>query len=74
MSPQEVKTFVDVDGRHSMAFVATVKENGQEKGIGVSCYAPNSKEDVREISVTVADKWQHKGIGTLLTKQLIAFA
>ena len=40
----------------------------------MSRYAPNSHHDVREIAVTVADEWQHKGIGTLLMKQLIESA
>jgi N-acetylglutamate synthase-like GNAT family acetyltransferase len=57
-----------------MAFVATVSENGAETEIGVSRYAPNANEDVREMAVTVADDWQHRGIGTMLTEKLIEFA
>lgn len=74
LSPSEVSHLCDVDGRHSMAFVATIRRDGRETEIGVSRYAPNSKSDVREIAVTVADEWQHKGLGTLLMKQLIQSA
>ncbi len=74
LSPTEVSRLCDVDGRHSMAFVATIRRDGRETEIGVSRYAPNSRSDVREIAVTVADEWQHKGLGTMLMKQLIQSA
>jgi GNAT superfamily N-acetyltransferase len=74
LSAVEVRQLCDVDGKHSMAFVATVHRDGGEREIGVSRYAPNSRADVREIAVTVADEWQHRGLGTLLMKQLIQSA
>ncbi len=74
LTPKMLKSFCDVDYHHSMAFVATVSQNGEETEIGVSRYAPNANEDVREMAVTVADDWQHQGIGMLLTEKLIAFA
>lgn len=74
LSPQVLKEFCDVDGYHSMAFIATVLENGKETTIGVSRYAPNNSEDVREIAVTVADDWQDRGIGTQLLNKLIEHA
>lgn len=74
LTPKMLKSFCDVDYYHSMAFVATVSQNGEEIEVGVSRYAPNTKDDVREMAVTVADDWQHLGIGTLLTKKLIEFA
>ncbi len=70
----QVARLCDVDGKHSMAFVATIRRDGQEVEIGVSRYAPNSRSDVREIAVTVADEWQHKGLGTKLMGQLIQSA
>ena len=74
LSIGEVSRLCDVDGRHSMAFVATIRDDGRETEIGVSRYAPNSSSDVREIAVTVADDWQRKGLGTALMKQLIQSA
>lgn len=74
LTPKMLKSFCDVDYHHSMAFVATVSQDGVETEIGVSRYAPNANEDVREMAVTVADEWQHQGIGTMLIKRLIEFA
>jgi GNAT superfamily N-acetyltransferase len=74
LSTQMLKSFCDVDGHYSMAFVATVVENGEETQIGVSRYAPNANKDFREMAVTVADDWQHQGIGVLLTDKLVEFA
>jgi GNAT superfamily N-acetyltransferase len=59
---------------NSMAFVATVRRDGRDLEIGVSRYAPNSRSDVREIAVTVADDWQDKGLGAALMRQLIQTA
>ena len=74
LTPEMLKSFCDVDHYHSMAFVATVSQDGEEIVIGVSRYAPNTGEDVREMAVTVAHDWQHHRIGTLLTEKLIEFA
>ena len=71
---EELTQLCDVDVKHSMAFVATVRKDGQEVEIGVSRYAPNSHLDVREVAVTVADEWQHKGLGASLMNQLIQTA
>jgi GNAT superfamily N-acetyltransferase len=74
LPPHELARLCDVDVKHSMAFVATVRRDGREAEIGVSRYAPNSKFDVREIAITVADEWQHKGLGASLMNQLIRTA
>ena len=71
---QEFAHFCDVDMKHSMAFVATVRQDGREVEIGVSRYARNSHRDVREIAVTIADGWQHKGLGASLMNALIQTA
>jgi GNAT superfamily N-acetyltransferase len=74
LSPVELKRLCDVDGRHSMAFVATVHDGGREREVGVSRYAEGSTPGVREMAVTVADSWQNKGLGRLLAHQLIDHA
>ena len=66
LPPEELTRLCDVDGKHSMAFVATVVRNGREMEIGVSRYSPNSRSEVREMAVTVVDEWQHHGLGVTL--------
>jgi GNAT superfamily N-acetyltransferase len=70
----EIERLCNVDGRYSMAFVATVQQDGREVEIGVCRYAPDVKTDVREMAVTIADEWRHKGLGKLLMQHLIAYA
>jgi len=74
LSPSQLKNFCEVDGCHSMAFVATVQKEGVETEIGVARYAPNSKADIREMAVTISDEWQHTGVGQSLVRQLCASA
>jgi GNAT superfamily N-acetyltransferase len=74
LPPAELKLLCDVDGQHSMAFVATVQKDGHEEQIGVSRYAEGSRRNAREMAVTIADEWQHKGLGLLLARRLISYA
>jgi GNAT superfamily N-acetyltransferase len=56
------------------AFVAVLGEGDQAREIGVARFsAPGGGEDC-EFAVTVADEWQHKGLGTLLMRQLMEVA
>jgi GNAT superfamily N-acetyltransferase len=70
----ELRRLCDVDGKYSMAFVATVLRKGREVEIGVARYAPYDGCNTREIAVTVADDWQRRGLGTTLLKHLIKTA
>jgi GNAT superfamily N-acetyltransferase len=74
LSPAELRLLCDVDGRNSMAFVATTLENGHETAIGVSRYALSLRHGAREMALTIADEWQHKGLAELLMAQLIEYA
>jgi GNAT superfamily N-acetyltransferase len=74
LSPAELRLLCDVDGRNSMAFVATTQENGHETAIGVSRYALSLRNGAREMALTIADEWQHKGLAEPLMAQLIEYA
>lgn len=74
LSPKKLRAFSNADGRYSMAFVATVNENGMETEVGVSRYAQNPNRDIRELAVSVTDKWQKRGLDVLLAEKLIEFA
>ena len=73
--PEKVlKAFCDVDGKSSMAFIATEQLNGEEIEIGVCRYVVTGNPDIHEMAVTIADEWQYKGLGKLLMNQLIGYA
>lgn len=74
LSAAELAQLCNIDGQHNMAFAATLLQDGHEKLIGVSRYADCAKSGVRELAVTVADGWQHHGLGGLLARHLIDYA
>lgn len=74
LSPAEVSQFCNVDGPHTEAFVATVRDEGREVEIGACRYAPGSKSDAREMAVTIADEWQHTELAKLLMEHLMIAA
>ena len=74
LAPAELTRLCDIDGQHNMAFVATLERDGRETQIGVSRYAEVESGSIREMAVTIADEWQHKGLGRLLATHLIDYA
>jgi GNAT superfamily N-acetyltransferase len=74
LPPRELRRLCEVDGKNSMAFVATVLQSGREVEIGIARYSPAAGSNTREIAVTVSDEWQHRGLGMMLVKQLIETA
>jgi N-acetylglutamate synthase-like GNAT family acetyltransferase len=57
-----------------MAFIATEQVDDKEIEIGVCRYVVTEKPDIYELALTIADKWQHKGLGKLLMNHLINYA
>jgi GNAT superfamily N-acetyltransferase len=57
-----------------MAYVATVPARDGERQIGVCRYAGADSAEGAEISVAVADEWQHQGLGKQLLGRLIEHA
>jgi acetyltransferase (GNAT) family protein len=74
LSATEAHRLCDVDGCQSMAFVSTVEEGEREVEIGVCRYAPAAKADVREMAITIADKWQNTNLASALLQRLIGSA
>jgi GNAT superfamily N-acetyltransferase len=74
LSPSMLTQLCNIDYVNSMAYVATILEDGDEKEIGVCRYANDSVLGEREMAVTVADEYQHFGIATLLVNKLIEHA
>lgn len=70
---KELKELCNIDYDQRMALIATVDNNGEEQEIGVSRYVKDENGEC-ECAVTVADEWQHHGLGRLLMEKLINFA
>jgi acetyltransferase len=68
-----VDQFVHVDYHRSMAFVAVVGRDDDERIIGVARYATTATEGI-EFAVAVADAWQRRGIADALTRLLFDYA
>lgn len=63
------------DETREAAFVAVAQAPDTDTHVGLCRYASSQVPcDEAEISVAVADAWQHKGLATLLLKRLIQHA
>ncbi|MBI2934143.1 MAG: GNAT family N-acetyltransferase [Chloroflexi bacterium] len=74
LSREEAQRFAAVDYDNTFAIVATVGEGAQEKIVGVGRYARLPKRDVAEVSFTVENGYQGRGIGTHLMERLAGLA
>jgi acetyltransferase len=76
LTDEEARQLATVDYNAHMAFVAIIKENGQDIVVGASRYALLEAwyPEVAETAVVVEDKYQGRGIGKLLLKRLVNYA
>jgi GNAT superfamily N-acetyltransferase len=74
LSDEAMQRLCDSHDYRDMAYVATVPGTDGERQIGVCRYAGADSNEGAEISVAVADDWQHQGLGKLLLERLIEYA
>src|SRR5262252_4370967 len=77
LSDEALRRLCDPDPSQDMAFVALEADPARgalPRQIGVCRYAGAGSPDGAEISVAVADDWQHRGLGKRLLGILIAHA
>src|SRR5690554_4646491 len=75
LSEKDLERLCAPDESREMAYVAVAGGPEGETHVGVCRYASSRTPcDEAEISVAVADAWQHKGLATLLLKRLIEHA
>jgi RimJ/RimL family protein N-acetyltransferase len=76
LSAVEAERLAHVDCENRVAFVATHMENSQEDIIGVARYERlgTGHADEAEFAIVVEDRFQRRGIGTLLWRQLTMHA
>jgi RimJ/RimL family protein N-acetyltransferase len=72
LSAAEAERFTNVDYQHRMAFVAIQAEQEQEDVIGVARYEclRAGHADQAELAIVVEDRFQRRGIGTILLAHL----
>jgi RimJ/RimL family protein N-acetyltransferase len=76
-SDEQLRRLCDLDYAQDMAFVALADEGPMKspRQVGVCRYAgADDAAHGAEISVAVADDWQHQGLGKLLLRRLIDYA
>ena len=74
MSDAALTRLCDPDGTHDMAYVALTADGARGREIGISRYAGADPDRGAEISIAVADDWQHRGLGRKLLERLIEHA
>lgn len=77
LSDDALQRLCDPDYAHDMAYVALAAEGDSGapgRQVGVCRYAGADPVRGAEISVAVADAWQHKGLGRRLLRHLIDYA
>ncbi len=75
--PEEwVKRYASVDYPSEMALIATCEDGGQERLIADARYVlePLAEVPSAEFAIAVQDDFQNRGLGTILLRQLAAFA
>ena len=73
-SPEFIERLVTVDGRRTMALVATVSRGTDEDIIAVARYCADETGTACEFAIVVGDDWQCRGIGTTLAPLLFDHA
>ena len=73
-SAELLKQMTVIDPAKDAAYVALLGTGDQTEEIGVARFSAQADGHDCEFAVTVADAWQHKGLGTLLMQRLIEVA
>lgn len=74
LTQQMLVRFTQLDYSRELALIAVLESPEQEIELGVARYVMNPDGDSCEFALVVADKWQHKGIGSNLMTALIEAA
>jgi RimJ/RimL family protein N-acetyltransferase len=75
LDDEELEHLTNLEYRDHYACVAVLEDRPVPTGVGVARYVREAgNPDVAEVAVTVADAYQRRGIGTLLTRTLAEVA
>lgn len=73
-SIEVARELTQLDPASEAAVIAVVPHEGRERQIGAAQFHVSPQGDACDCSVTVADAWQKRGVGTLLMHYLIEAA
>jgi acetyltransferase len=74
LTQQMLVRFTQLDYDRELALIAVLEHVDKEQELGVARYVMNADGESCEFALVVADKWQHKGIGSRLMNALIEAA
>ena len=74
LTPGMLARFTQIDYDREMALIAVDDSGAREREVAVARYIRMPDERACEFAITVADEWQHRGLGTKLMERLIAVA
>jgi GNAT superfamily N-acetyltransferase len=75
LTPRAIEQLTELDFRDHVALTATVADERGEEMIALGRFVRLAGDNRRaELAFTVADAYQHRGVATLLLKQLIRLA
>lgn len=74
LTPEMLVRFTQIDYGREMALIGVVRENGQDKQIGVARYVINPDGESCEFAIVVSDEMRHQGIGSRLMEGLMEAA
>jgi RimJ/RimL family protein N-acetyltransferase len=74
LPPDWARILADVDYVRRLALVATADTGRDAEIIAVARYEPTNESGVAEVAFAVDDRWQNRGLGTLLCRALLQAA
>jgi GNAT superfamily N-acetyltransferase len=74
LTSAELVRLCQIDFRDHVALVATLGSGGGERFIGVARFIRGAKPRRAEVALAVLDRYQGRGIGTLLLRHLVRIA
>ena len=74
LTHEQAARFTQIDYDREMAIIALLKENNQERSIGVNRLTYQARSDQYEFAIVIADEFQSTGVGAILMRRLLEIA
>jgi RimJ/RimL family protein N-acetyltransferase len=74
LPPDWARLLANVDYRRRLALIVEGGPPEAPELVGVARYEPTDRDDTAEVAFVVHDRWQNRGLGTILLRELLAAA